>query len=307
MAIAIVVLLLAAIGVLLSDSFVEIPAYHFGVVERFGKRTKRVMEEGLRGKLPFIDYVELISMELTEIDVDISFTTKDKLKLVCKGSLQYRPDPNIKDFNGRNVFIAMSEKIITSGIEDTVKGKLGALGGVKEGKEFIKSRHAIADMINCFFRLETSPHKDHEKPCEIPSCELPKGGQIDAAKLLEYYQTHWAKVKELLKEEKKKKASHSEIEERYGIEVELFALADVSFSEEMKKAFEKEKEAEAKAEAFNKKIEMAEKVIKLGASAQVALNAADISLDPSVKKEVVSVEGDVGVLGGLLTATKGGK
>ena len=125
--------LLVLIGLLLSDSFIEIPAYHFGVVERFGKRIDTILYEGLCIKLPFIDSVELISTELVEIDVPANFTTQDKLQLTCNGSLQYRPDPLVKR-KGKCVFVEMSEEIIKSGIEDTIKAKMGALGGIRMEK-----------------------------------------------------------------------------------------------------------------------------------------------------------------------------
>lgn len=307
----VILALLVLIGFLLSDSFVEIPAYHFGVVERFGRRTGRIMDEGLHMKLPYIDYVELISTELVEIDVPVNFTTKDKLQLTCNGSLQYRPDYLvIKEIKGvkRCVFVEMSEEIIESGISDTIKAKLGALGGVKEGKDFIELRHAIADMLNCFFRLEKPPHKDHKAGCTVKDCDLPNGNEIDAGRLLDYYKYHWLDVKKALDEERESVQTRSEVEKRYGIDIEYYALASIDFSTGTMEAFEKQKQAEARASAFDKKIEMAKKAQSLGASAQVALNSADVSLDPSIKKEVVSVEGDVGVLGGLVAAMiRGGK
>lgn len=298
---------LIIIGILLSDFFIEIPAYHFGVVERFGNRTGRIMNEGLRMKLPFIDSVELISTELVEIDVPVNFTTKDKLQLTCNGSLQYRPDKEvIRD--GRCIFVEMSEEIIKSGISDTVKAKLGALGGVKDGVDFITLRHAISDMLNCFFRLERPPHKDHDKTkCGVSGCKILNGDEIDATELLEFYKTHWLVVKRVLDDERNNTHTRSEVETRYGIDIEYYALASIDFSKATMEAFEKQKQAEARAMAFDKKIEMAKKAKKLGASAQVALNAADISLDPSVDKKVVSVEGEAGVLGGIVTAiSKGG-
>lgn len=296
-------MLLVLGGLLLSDTFVEIPAYHFGIVERFGKRMDIVLYEGLRAKLPFIDSVELISIELVEIDVPANFTTQDKLQLTCNGSLQYRPDPIVKR-KGKCVFVEMSEEIIKSGIEDTIKAKMGALGGVKNGEDFIKLRHAISDMLNCFFRLDEPPHKKHNPAtCGITNCNVPIGNQIDAEKLLDFYSTHWVDVKNALKNA----PSTSEVEERYGIDIEYYALASIDFSKATMEAFEKQKQADAKAGAFDRKIEMAKKAQALGASAQVALNAADISLDPSVNKKVVSVEGEAGVLGGILEAIgKGG-
>ena len=319
--ILIISVLLVLVGLLLSDFFIEIPAYHFGVVERFGKRIDTILYEGLRTKLPFIDSVELISTELVEIDVPANFTTQDKLQLTCNGSLQYRPDPLVKR-KGKCVFVEMSEEIIKSGIEDTIKAKMGALGGIKFGEDFITLRHAISDMLNCFFRLEEPPHKKHdgktceicnahdEKTCKICSagkkkCGLPvsNGANIDASALLDFYSTHWVAVKDALKSA----TSASEVEERYGIDIEYYALASIDFSKATMEAFEKQKQADAKAGAFDRKIEMAKKAQALGASAQVALNAADISLDPSVNKKVVSVEGEAGILGGILEAIgKGG-
>lgn len=308
----ILLLVIIALGVLLSDSFIQIPAYHYGIVERFGKRTGRILLEGLKFKLPFIEKVELISMQLFEIDVTATFTTLDRLNITCLGSLQYKPDPEIKDSKGRNIFITISEEIINSGIADTIQAKLGALGGVKTGDDFIKNRHALSDIINCFLRLETPPHINHDpQNCRVQGCKFSKcpPGMIDANKLMDFYSQHWVLIKELLDEEKKKVLDRSSVEKRYGIDIEYFALSDIKFSKETQESFEKDKQAEAREKAFKKKIKMAKSAVKeLGASPQVALNAADKTLDPTVKKEIVSVEGETGVLGGFLGRfTKGGR
>lgn len=313
MEILILILFLAGVGVLLSDVFVMVPAYHFGVVERFGKRQPGIKYEGLRKKLPFIDVVQLISMELSEADVSVVFTTKDKLQLTCIGSLQYKPDPTITDTGdetGRNVFITMSEEIITSGIVDAIKAKLGALGGVKGGKDFIENRHALADIINCFFRLETPPHMEHDPlTCEVPNCKFPPfpPGSVKAADLMDFYKQHRVSVKEKLDAEKNV-LTNSPIEKRYGIDIVYYALSDIAFSKATQEAFEKERQAKAREEAFKIKLKMAKDTAKdLGAPAQVALNAADISLDPSIDKKIISVEGEAGILGGILGALgKGG-
>lgn len=312
MEILIVILFLVAVGVLLSDTFVMVPAYHFGVVERFGERLPGIKYEGLRIKLPFIDVVQLISMELSEAGVSVVFTTRDKLQLTCVGSLQYKPDPIIKDRTGRNVFITMSEEIISSGIVDAIKAKLGALGGVKDGEDFIENRHAIGDIINCFFRLEAPPHMEHDpNTCGVPNCKFPlfPPGSVEATDLMEFYKQHRVAVKQNLDTEKGT-PTYSAIEERYGIDVVYYALSDIAFSKATQEAFEKERQAKARQEAFKIKLMMAKGAAKdLGAPAQVAFNAADISLDPDIEKKIISVEGEAGILGGLLEAFggKGGK
>ena len=103
---------------------------------------------------------------------------------------------------------------------------------------------------------------------------------------------------------------YSVIEERFGIEVVVFNLADVDFSQKTKIALEEQKQADFRAVAVRKKIDIAKELqTKLGADAQIALNSADVLMTPGVTKHIVSVEGDAGILGGIiggLTGKKGG-
>lgn len=321
MSLAIILLVLALLLMIATSAITIIPAYHFGVVERLGKRID-IFYEGINLKIPLLDRIQLISLELDKIPVVVNFTTKDRLTLTCRGSLQYRPDPKIEDpFGFPCVFVTMSEDIVTSGIEEAIKGKLGSLGGTRDAAEFIENRNAIADLINATLRMETPPHLRHDKTrCNaqiakkdtkgattLVSCDLPE--EVLAPDLLEFYRSHWRIVKAQIDDEAKHPEQRSSHETRYGIDIVTFALADVDFSPETKAAFEKEKQAEARARAFDKKIEMANKAKNLGANAQESLNAADVSLDPTIKKSIVSVEGEAGVLGGIfsnLASQKGG-
>ncbi len=302
--------LLVLVAWLVLNAIVKIPPYHFGILERFGERTGKIFEEGLAFKIPFIDDVGLVSLELGELDVDnVKFTTSDKLQLEVQGSLQYRPDPNIVDSNGRNVFITMSEEIIRSGIEDAIESVLGGLGGVYKSEDFIGNRQALGDLLNAIFRLGAPPHLHHDVGnCTVCAVNTPKFGEIvDAKDLIDFYNSHWQLVRGIISQERHQLTDFSPTENRYGIDVEAFFLSRVDFSKEVKEAFEKETQAKARQKAFKFKLEMAEKAKALGASAQVALNAADVSLDPEIKKNVVSVEGEAGVLGGIIgNLSKGG-
>jgi len=291
---------------LLVNAIVKIPAYHYGVRERFGERIGKAKPEGFCWKIPFIDTVDLVSMELGELDINTNFTTSDKLQLSVRGSLQYRPDPKIVDDNRKNVFITMSEGIIKSGIEDAVQSLLGGLGGVYKAKDFIGNRQALADLLNAILRLGIPPHLNHNQTtCEVVSCSFPE--HVEAKSLIKFYNKHWKIVRKRIIQERHNETEHSPIEERYGIDVEAFTLSQVDFSEETKKSFEKEKQAEARGRAFKTKLSMARDAMTLGAPAQVALNAADVSLDPAINKSVVSVEGEAGVLGAIVANMKGGK
>ncbi len=310
--ILLLLVLLVILG-LLYDAFVEIKACHYGVVERFKGRTGRIIYEGLHLKLPYIEKVEQVSMKLVDVDnIKATFTTKDFLQVTCLGSLQYSPDSEIKDAKGLNRFVSISEDMIQSGMAKTIEAKLGSLGGIRKSGDFIKTRHALSDIINCFFRLKTPPHMNHKRgdsaTCGLSDCEFSDcpPNSINAEDLIRFYNKHYALVKKMLDDEKNI-PDRSSVEERYGIDIKYYALSDVAFSEETQKSFEKEKQAEFREKAFDKKIAMAKKAVKeLNASPQEALNAADKSLDPSVKKEIISVEGQAGVLGGILGKFTGG-
>ncbi|MBI4085418.1 MAG: hypothetical protein HY432_02865 [Candidatus Liptonbacteria bacterium] len=301
---------IAALTVLIADSIVLVPAYHFGVLERFRKRTGHIYDEGIGFKLPFVDKVIPILMGLTAIPLVVKFTTEDKLQLQVTGSLQYRPDPRRTDSEGRNLFISMTEAIIQSGIQDMLRDMLGGLGGVYNAEHFIGNRQALGDLINNILKFREPYHLRHtpgtgEGKCGVDGCKF--GDRIDAKDLIAFYNSHWKAIKQRNEEERTRGGEASTVEQRYGIDVEVFVLANVDFSDDIKDSFEKEKEAEARARAFRTKLEMAGKAqTLLQIDGQTALNAADVSLNPKIaeNKVVVSVEGQAGVLGGILGLLK---
>lgn len=313
-------LLLGVIAVLIVDSIVIVPAYHYGVLERLGERTGKPYDEGIGFKFPLIDKVIPVLRSLTPIAIEVNFTTADKLQLKIAGSLQYRPDPNGVDDEKRNLFVSISEAVIKDGIEDMIRDVLGGLGGKYTSDDFIKSRQALGDLINNLLQFEIPYHLRHIKPhngnncsvegCDHKGCGVPDCGfdeRVNAEKLIEFYNSHWKYLKENRDREQAQKESPSSVEKRYGIEVEVFALSTVGFSDEVKTAFEKKREAELREEAFNIKLGMAKRAkAALDVDGQVALNSADVSLNPEIagNKTVVSVEGQAGVLGGILGLLK---
>jgi len=347
-------LILGIVAVLVSvcivDAIVIVPAYHFGVHERLGGRTGKIYYEGFGLKLPFIDKVELISTELAEIDVQAFFTTggkvdggagksagksadnddsDDKLQVELTGSIQYRPSSHVKDQDGRNVFISVSDEIIKSGVADMLKDMLGGLGGIYQAEDFIRNRQAFGDLVNQILKFATPFHLRHinDGSCDAEGCKHKNVKNIPREDLIGFYNVHWEKIREerIAKAEKDKERrcrsnsdnretpeeeaerlleDMSPTEKRYGINIEAFALEKLDFSDDVKKAFEVRRAAKERQKGFAVKMEMANEVMKLsGASAQEALDAADVSLIPEVarNKRVISVQGKAGVLGGILS------
>lgn len=289
-------LVLAIAAALIAASILIVPPAHYAVHELLGARSGRISLEGLRFIIPFLETAHFISRELHGIPFKAVFTTEDNMELVVTGELQYRADPQLTNKEGKNLFFELSDIIIQRGISEAIESKLGALGGIYKLKDFITHRHAIADFLNAYFRLETMPHLDHEpnsdnKCGRRTACQFPE--QVSAQDLFEFYDTHRQLVKTILDTEKGRTAEFSVIERRYGIDVEFVPFGQISFSGETTRSLEREQQAAARARAFEFKMGMIKKARAEDASFQEAANAADIALEPDVakNKKIISVEG----------------
>ncbi|MFH0712637.1 MAG: SPFH domain-containing protein [Candidatus Jorgensenbacteria bacterium] len=328
--------------ILILNSIVIIPPYHFGVWSWLGHRVRGkrgILREGPHFVAPLISSVELVSMELVKKDIGFHLTTSDGFRLKAAGVFQYRPDPDVWHKNGhpdqgRNVFVTVSEDVIVDGVIESVEARLGGLGGRYGHEHFIRHRQALGDIINAILRLSTPPHLRHflgaadpdpswrppfpENPdhpnnlppsfCGLNDCEF-KEREVSAERLVDFYDKHWRQVRIYMKRESYARSDRSGLEERYGIDVEVFDLGNVDFTEETQAALEEEKQAEARYRAAEKRLEVvrAYRAPDIGASPDTAVDEADLLMDPKVTKEIISVQGRAGVLGGIiagLTNTK---
>lgn len=313
-----ILLIILGIGIIYAifDAIVFVPAVHYGVKWRFGGQIAGTLDEGLNFKIPFIDKVKMAPLELKTSVIKVAFTTIDKLRLVIPGSLQFRADKrileepkrdendNVVDEGGKNVFVRISDEAIVVGVEKDIQAKLGGIGGKYNAEEFIKNRQALADLINSILRLQKPLHLNHIREdvdwCGVSGCQY--GEKIDADKLIEFYNDHWKKGKEILDNEKNHLEDHSEIERRYGIDIVTYSLAEVDFTPETQAAQEEKKQADYRADAGEKVLGLAAntKMALPEISDQQALNWADSILNPKTPRKMISVEGEAGVMGGLL-------
>lgn len=264
------------------SGFVGVPVAHYGVVTRFGKRTGRVLSEGLNFVAPFIDKARLYSYELRTDSLDkISVFSEDRLDMELKGSVQWRPDKKTLV-----EFVEIPENTILIGLKDAIKSEIGKIAGEKEGDFFIKERKPLEMLINCIFRLQRPPHyflnpivveeaggekiikgyefgdsfekwitekkeimveaADQEKIKKIEDART--GGkwdiQIENEKLdiLKFYKENARWIQLMIELGEDERSS---IEELYHIDISIFRLADVDFTLETKRALEKERQVKA--------------------------------------------------------------
>lgn len=312
---------IAIVAIALLNAFVTVPAAHVGILTRFNGRVPfGGLLEGLHVKLPFIDKVRVYSLELTVREVTFSFTTQDLLNITISGKFQYRFDPNVVDEQGRAVFVAVSDEAIAEGIVEAIEARLGGLGGKHKYELFVENRQALGDIINSILRLSTPPHLLHdpaapapdpnwtpqhpgEQPprfCGLTDCRYDR--EVKAEELIDFYNKHWRQIRIFIGREHHVLSDRSVVERRFGIDVEAFDIGNVDFTPETKKAFEEQKQAEARARAGDARIALANRFrtqLK-GISPKDAADEADLVLDPEVRKNIISVQGETGILGGLL-------
>ena len=291
---------------IIADAIVFIEAVNYGVVWRFGGQTKGVRNEGLNAKIPIVDEIKIVSLQLQTKIIKVEFTTKDNLRLVIPGSLQYRADKKVFDKDERNIFVRISDEAVTIGVEKDVQAKLGGIGGKYDGKDFIQNRQALDAIINSILRLDTPLHLSHNvAACNASNCafcQAQGSKKIEADQLIDFYNAHWQEVKTLLDDEENHVENRSGIEKRYGIDIVKYSLSEVNFTAETQAAQEEKKQADYRAEAGEKILGLTAyaKLALPGVSDQQALNWADSIVNPGTPRKVVSVEGESGVLGGLL-------
>ncbi|MFC1907734.1 prohibitin family protein [Chloroflexota bacterium] len=113
-----VVLIIAS---LIFGSFTTIPAGHRGVVIRFSAVTGSILEEGLQTKLPFIDFVEKMSVQTQKYEADAVSASQDLQDVNTTIALNWHLDPNLADEVYRTLGLGFIERLAAPAIQETVK------------------------------------------------------------------------------------------------------------------------------------------------------------------------------------------
>ena len=121
-----------------------------------------------------------------------------------------------------------------------------------------------------------------------------KNGEVDPENLIKFFDDYAKDVRELLDKESESADSISPIEERYGIDIEKFALANVNLTERYKAIIEQKQQADARAKAAetlsNTHVALTKKYIAQGLSPDKASNRASLALSLSTQG-ITSIEG----------------
>lgn len=290
---------------LFQKSIMVVPKNYNGLLYFLGRYTALVLSEGWHFVLPFLTEIRCYSIKTQKRDIHIEVESDEgdgtSLFVIVDGQFEFYFDPDLVE-----QYRLETDESITNGIVNAVKQELGIVAGKITGFDFIKNKEEITLMINCLLRLEKLPHFNAQR---LDSTE--SNNCISVEDRLSFYKKHRVAIISLLVGEGDRRDERSLIEKRYGVNIRIFNLVDVSLSPETKKAFEAKRQEEAKMKGVqaitNKKLEIAKRWrTEIGLEPQAAANEADVSVGQA-DKNVWSFEGPIGeILKAILSARKGG-
>jgi len=248
---------LAIAAVILWQAIVWPKTAHFFVVTRWGgERTGRIIREKVGLIIPFFESGIWVNQELDEIPFNIRFTSIDNLQIRIAGGIHHYPDHRISDKDGKNVFVGVSPEVFVKGIVKAVESNIAQIGGKMKGKDFIKDRDKVLEVINTMVRMSKPPHMRHkagERPlgydeppyedqnkliiCGNKDCKF-NDGIISVDDLADFLDKHWPMYFEANRAEKKNKEDHSRLEGLYGMaDLVLAPFRETSGSGTLAQAF----------------------------------------------------------------------
>lgn len=302
----------AILGVAAAASVKRVDPVHRGVLVRLDKRHEdRMYGEGWHGfwdgVMPFIDRIEIEPVTLQPATVTTTVLSRDNLQLTVSGSVQFRVDDVYRHME-------MDPKTIEVGMRDAIESELGIIAGKVNGDQFKAARREVQLLINSVLRFSSAPH--YRASAADPTVFDPVGGdrEVEPHKRVGFYRKNGTAVRTALKQETKEAGDRSEIEERYGIDVVVFELAEVNFTKGTVEALEKKRQAELEADAaqagFRRQMEIFNE-LKDAVGPERALNEASLIVGGKDRgnRKIISVEGLEGVgaaLGGALRRFLGG-
>lgn len=137
-------LLIAILTLGFSASFGQVPAGYRGVVLRFGAPTEVVKGEGLYMVAPFINAVELMSVQVIAFDAVAEAASRDLQDVKAKVTLNYRLDANQVVEIYRSLRQDYEERIIKPAIQESVKASTARF----TAEELITRRPEVRDAIS---------------------------------------------------------------------------------------------------------------------------------------------------------------
>ena len=116
-----VVAVLAVALIALSGCMTTVPAGHRGVLLTWGKVEDRILGEGLNFKMPFVQKVELMTVQIQKTESTESTASNDLQEVSTTVAVNYRLDPKAVNWIYRELRKDYADRVIKPNIEESLK------------------------------------------------------------------------------------------------------------------------------------------------------------------------------------------
>jgi regulator of protease activity HflC (stomatin/prohibitin superfamily) len=141
----IVILIIAIAGItIVSTAAIRVPSGYKGVLLTWGKVEDRILNEGLNFKIPFIQSVVLMNVQIQKAESVESTATKDLQEVSTTVAVNYRLDPLNVDEIYKDLRQDYVERVIKPNIEESLK----ATTALFRAEELITKRPEVKETFD---------------------------------------------------------------------------------------------------------------------------------------------------------------
>ena len=130
--------------ILVSSSFVVIPAGHTGVALTFGKVEDNVLQEGLHFKVPFVQKIVVVDNRIVKLDVNTEAFSKDLQTITTVVAVNYHVGKENSQTIYKNVGMGFEEVLITPAVNEVLKAVTAKYTAV----ELVSSRAEVSMLLD---------------------------------------------------------------------------------------------------------------------------------------------------------------
>lgn len=149
----VVMLLVILVIILFLGGFRTIKSGQVGIKTRFGKVIDTQMNEGVNFKLPFIEKIVKMNIQVQKIELDTTSASKDLQDVNMKLAVNYRVNGKRATSLYKNVGTKYEEVILQPAIQESIK----AITSNYTAEELITNRSEVS--VKCMEMLQTKVEK----------------------------------------------------------------------------------------------------------------------------------------------------
>ncbi|MGD2201461.1 MAG: prohibitin family protein [Candidatus Bathyarchaeota archaeon] len=150
--VALIVIVVIAVGAFYTQSFVRIPSGYRGALMTWGKVEDKILQEGLNFIIPFVQSVELMNVQVQKAESTESTATLDLQEISTTVAVNYRLDPLEVNEVYRELRQDYASRVIKPNIEESLK----AATALYRAEELITKRAAVKDTFDEILKLRLS-------------------------------------------------------------------------------------------------------------------------------------------------------